>query len=345
MKKIILVVALLLSLFVSPAKASACHLANIPSVSPDVSLGFPRSPGRLKTSGVVKYKVLFTKYITSKDLSKKYAKKIFKSINTPYVQEYFKEASYGKLSIKFDPHYVWLPMSQEPINYGFYDIYAPNGREAQASLVKEAMAVSGLDFSGYDGILILSDPTEYFIYHSPAIQYPFSANINNAVVFGSFLSWGYDWESVLIHEIGHNFGLLDLWKNIDTVGEFSIMGNAYSYNGLLGWEKYNLGWIGESSVGCGAGTYKLKPLNDKKGLRMAVYPLSATSAIVVERRKNGGIDENVFGDGIIVYTVNTDRRENPILIQNNIRFLKKGKTLNIEGINIKNNGPSISIGG
>jgi hypothetical protein len=78
---------------------------------------------------------------------------------------------------------------------------------------------------------------------------------------------------------------------------------------------------------------------------MAVYPLSATSAIVVERRKNGGIDENVFGDGIIVYTVNTDRRENPILIQNNIRFLKKGKTLNIEGINIKNNGPSISIGG
>jgi hypothetical protein len=134
---------------------------------------------------------------------------------------------------------------------------------------------------------------------------------------------------VVAHELGHVLGLQDLYSNSETdpspfVGDFDFMSNASkdaAAPGLLGWDRWRLGWISDASVVCVKPTAEnritLSPLQTGKGMLLAVVPLSSTRALVMESRHPIGLDSKLASPGVLVYIVDTvtDTTEGPMRVQ------------------------------
>jgi M6 family metalloprotease-like protein len=142
--------------------------------------------------------------------------------------------------------------------------------------------------------------------------------------------WLTNWEPLVVaHEFGHVLGLQDLYSNSETdpspfVGDFDFMSNASkdaAAPGLLGWDRWRLGWISDASVVCVKPTAEnritLSPLQTGKGTLLAVVPLSSTRALVMESRHPIGLDSKLASPGVLVYIVDTvtDTTEGPMRVQ------------------------------
>ena len=258
------------------------------------------------------------------------------------VTETYRENSFGKLTVEFVQVPGWIRMSKTSTKYNVlqgsatYDSTVKYGSEALTA------ADRTIDMTGVTSVAVFateSAPGVAGDYEWDLIQ-PITtgegSKVSSFIVTGGQW-WLTNWEPLVVaHEFGHVLGLQDLYGDEDKgpspyVGDFDFMSNASEDSlapSLLGWDRWRLGWISDASVVCVKPTAEnritLSPIQTGKGTLLAVVPLSATRALVMESRHPIGMDRKLRNSGILVYIVDTsiDTTEGPMRVQ-----LASGATL------------------
>ena len=299
----------------TPASFSKCMLP-VADGRGDVALGLPRIAARGKSVGDVRATVIFVDF---PDMTTRPTPEAALGLVSPRASEIFKEISYGRLNYMIEPNLNWFMMSKPSTAYSYSTF------RTHHDFVKEVIALADptTDFSKTDSLIVITNPLQRALSFGPAMTFPASEGfiadgklINNGTTSGSDISyWGAAW---LNHEIGHSFGLVDLYaygvapdQTFKFTGEFSLMGlndERSRAPGLLAWERFVIGWLDQSQLVCapsGVGTYNLSPVATAGGTKAVVIPTGATTALIVESRKPIGIDGKLSKSGLLVYRVDT----------------------------------------
>jgi M6 family metalloprotease-like protein len=234
----------------------------------------------------------------------------------PGAADYYERTSYGRASLRVTPVHRWIPMDGAS-DCGDYDCsrFEPHKRYI-AEVVRKADAA--VDFSRYDAVYVVASRNKGTP-NSPTLDaHPGDGikadgvEIRHAVTFGNDIRndhWGW---RVLIHEMGHVFGLPDLYGYApasvhDYVGGWDPMGLLTNGSHYLAWHKAKLGWLDEDQVAVvreGESVTRLvTPIERKGGLKMVVLPVSADGAYAAEvrTRETSETDE----PGVLLYRVRT----------------------------------------
>ncbi|MFL5538476.1 MAG: hypothetical protein ACJ8J0_05760 [Longimicrobiaceae bacterium] len=133
----------------------------------------------------------------------------------------------------------------------------------------------------------------------------------------------------LVHEVGHLFGLPDLYPagklaEESFAGCWGIMSDIFRASGFLGWHRHKNGWLAASRKtyvrDSGTRTFTLAPLSDGSGVSMLVFPVDNASkpskVFVVEvAQPTHGFQTGKPGrEGVLLYTVDAlkESGESPI---------------------------------
>jgi len=243
--------------------------------------------------------------------------------------------SYGQLTVEFVRVPGWIRMSKESLKYNVMQ----NAKTYESSVryVNEALTIAdrSVDMTGVTSVAVFA------VESAPGVAGDYKWGLDEPLITGEGSQitsvivtggqwWLTNWEPLVVaHEFGHVLGLQDLYsKNEDDpspfVGDFDLMSNASEDSAapsLLGWDRWRLGWISDTSVVCvkpnAENRITLSPLQTGKGTLLAVVRLSATSALVMESRHPIGIDSKLATSGVLVYIVDTtiDTTEGPMRVQ------------------------------
>jgi hypothetical protein len=108
------------------------------------------------------------------------------------------------------------------------------------------------------------------------------------------------------------------------VGEFDIMGGGsydkLSSNEMLAWQRWRLGWIHDTQIACISSfpaSVQITPVAVSGGTKAVVVPLTETTALVVESRRQLGYDLELPEEGALAYTVDSTipSGKGPIVVQ------------------------------
>lgn len=349
----------------TPASFSKCMLP-VADGRGDVALGMPRIAARSKAVGDVRATVVFVDF---PDMTSRPTPEAALSLVVPRATEIFKEISYGRLNYMIEPNLNWFMMSKPSTAYSYSTF------RSHHDFVKEVISLADptTDFSKTDSLIVITNPLQRALSFGPAITFPASEGfiadgrlINNGTTSGSDISyWGAAW---LNHEIGHSFGLVDLYaygvapdQTFKFTGEFSLMGlndERSRAPGLLAWERFVIGWLDQSQLVCapsGVGTYNLSPVATAGGTKAVVIPTGATTALIVESRKPIGIDGKLSKSGLLVYRVDTSVQSGRGVVQvlsntslaNDPRYFKAplavGESLTVDGFTFTNKSTSPAV--
>jgi len=125
----------------------------------------------------------------------------------------------------------------------------------------------------------------------------------------------------LAHEVGHLFGLPDLYTlgsgaEESAAGCWAIMSDIFRASGFVGWHRHKNGWMDASrktyvrATGTHAAT--LAPLSAPSGLSMLVFPVDdaakPSKVFVVEvAQPAAGLSGKAGKEGVLLYTVDASR--------------------------------------
>jgi M6 family metalloprotease-like protein len=224
----------------------------------------------------------------------------------PFVRDWYRSASQGRLAIAVEPARRWLRM---PRTFAEYE------RDHFAGAVEDALAAADphVDFTGVDALyLMTSQPSgalaSTVIDHEP--RRVDGAELRVWVWFAA--GRGEPGRSqVLVHETGHVLGLPDLYdvrRPSRVRHQWDVMAGPGG-TGLLAWHRWKLGWLAMSDVVCMGSrrmTATLAPLTRPGGRKAIVYP-TRNGAVVVEVRARLGIDASLCKAGVLVYRVDFGR--------------------------------------
>jgi M6 family metalloprotease-like protein len=349
----------------TPASFAKCMLP-VADGRGDVALGLPRIAARSKTVGDVRATVVFVDF---PDMTSRPTPEAALSLVVPRATEIFKELSYGRLNYLIEPNFKWYMMSKPSTAYSYATF------RSHHDFVKEVISIADptTDFSKTNTLVVITNPYQRALSFGPAMTFPYSEGfvvdgnlINNGTTSGSDINyWGPAW---LNHEIGHSFGLADLYaydassnETFKYTGEFSLMGLSDERSqapGLLAWERFVLGWLDQSQMICapsGVGTYNISPVATAGGTKAVVIPTGATTALIVESRKAIGLDSKLSKPGLLVYRVNTSIQSGRGVVQvisktpyaDDPRYFKAplafGETLTVDGFTFANKSTSPDV--
>ncbi|MEO3408434.1 hypothetical protein AAFN85_31260 [Mucilaginibacter sp. CAU 1740] len=292
---------------------SACKLPHA-NPSYDLGLGFPRDGYRQKTTGTVNVAVIFVDFSDAQAV--RTPQNIF-GYMSPGAENFLSSVSFEKQTVVFRPLFKWFRMSKPSTAYG-WNALTFNLHQAY---IQEAVNLADpeYDFSQIDQIVIMSNPDGGALFNGPAfIGVPGNGIVADGRVILNAVTSGQDLKVFTSlwfpHEFGHCMGLPDLYRYAAPqqvfVGDFSLMANilgtAPTQNA---WEKWFLGWFSDSQVisvtGQGSGSAKLTPVELPDGPKLLVFPLDATSAVIVEDRRALTEDQNLMKAGPLVYLMDT----------------------------------------
>jgi len=296
----------------------------------DGSVGFPKSsdlaPSTGKRRGIVLH-VDFPDVVAKNNQISTWQKR---QIST--AENFYNMTSYGKYKLKIDTSKKIYRIAN---NSSFYNLGfahdAPNKDGAKTrEIVYDAMltADADIDFSKYDFVIVAtpkapsitlqgtvgapSQPVDGVIFNL-AILAPFDAITENEDAFKN--TW-------LAHNIGHVLGLMHGfvpdYSNGTKPAAWDIMWNFAAQDDFIGWNKWKLGWIGDSQVVCltvgpaTQTTHLLSPIGQRGSKnKMIVIKINETTAFAIEvRRKTASDNISKKDEGVIVYRVDTTKGSN-----------------------------------
>jgi M6 family metalloprotease-like protein len=316
----------------------------------DHGLGFPRPENRLPNKGTLNFKVLFAKSSGSTVANEKSAEDLYKKLKPEIVSSFYSQVSNGSVkNIQFEPYYSWIEFDKlESLQDAAGDEIKRVESEWRTFVSKTLeTADSQIDFTKSDGVIIILDPNSSYLRIAYALADEHIVDgkkISNVVMLGrAFVRVGRP-PYLVVHELGHLFGLPDLYSyqdSTDTADYFSVMNMAASEGvGYFGWERYILGWLDDPQMIChkaGEVVGNLIPLTKKNGLKMIAVPISSSEVLVVENRTKEGIDKMISSAGIIAYVVDSsiESGKNPIKVLNNKKPIKIGSSFIYENVKIE----------
>jgi len=336
MKKLILAITFLISLIASPAKANSCNL--------------PFLEEGVKKTGTINVQVLFVKYPDSPKVSNKYIKEHLSMLDLKEVQNYFKQASYGKAKIKFTVHNKWVTLPNNSYDYGIAMQRSDNWLETETNYFKSVLAAAdpAVDFSKVDSVFVIPDPRVFQVFQAFRDPQVADGKLLKGMMYNDSSPYG------ITHELLHTLGLRDLYGNINAWGpgggmeHYSIMSQYYGGTSITGFEKQSLGWMNPNDVIChtsGTTTVKLSSL-DSKGLKLALVPLNSTEMIGIEYRKSEKVDKYLGSTGVLVYYINPSIRgtgPNDLPSPMSPLFFGKKGNVTFGGVSIDINKTNITI--
>ena len=316
----------------------------------DHGLGFPRPENRLPNKGTLNFKVLFAKSSGSTVANEKSAEDLYKKLKPEIVSSFYNQVSNGSVkNIQFEPYYSWIEFDKlESLQDAAGDEIKRVESEWRTFVSKTLeTADSQIDFTKSDGVIIILDPNSSYLRIAYALADEHIVDgkkISNVVMLGrAFVRVGRP-PYLVVHELGHLFGLPDLYSyqdSTDTADYFSVMNMAASEGvGYFGWERYILGWLDDPQMIChkaGEVIGNLIPLTKKNGLKMIAVPISSSEVLVVENRTKEGIDKMISSAGIIAYVVDSsiESGKNPIKVLNNKKPIKIGSSFVYDNVKIE----------
>ena len=343
----------------SSADTNLCKIENNKSWKKLVhGLGVPRPDNRLPNKGTLNFKVLFAKSSGSTVANEKSAQDLYKKLQPEIVSSFYNQVSNGSIQkIQFEPYYSWIEFDKlESLKDAAGDEIKLVESEWRTFVSKTLETVeSQIDFTNSDGVMIILDPNSSYLRLGYAMTDEFTVDgkkISNVVMLGrAYVQVGLRSPYLVIHELGHLFGLPDLYSYIDafrtnqdstdTVAYFSVMNKAAVGGiGYFGWEKYILGWLDDPQVIChkaGEVMGNLVPLTKTNGLKMIAVPISSSQVLVVENRTKEGIDKMIPNPGIIAYVVDSsiESGKNPIKVLNDKKPIKIGSSIIYDNVKIE----------
>jgi M6 family metalloprotease-like protein len=306
-------------------------------------LGFPRPENRLPNKGTLNFKVLFAKSSGSTVANEKSAQDLYKKLQPEIVSSFYNQVSNGSVkNIQFEPYYSWIEFDKLESLQDARGTDQSRVESEWRTFVSKTLetADSQIDFAKSDGVIIILDPNSSYLSQAYALFDEHTVDgkkISSVALLGrSYVRVGLRSPYLVSHELGHLFGLPDLYSfqdSTDTVDYFSIMNKAAVGGiGYFGWEKYILGWLDDPQVIChktGEVVRNLVPLTKTSGLKMIAVPISSSEVLVVENRTKEGIDKMIPNPGIIAYVVDSsiEGGKNPIKVLNNMKPIKLGSYL------------------
>ena len=287
---------------VTPPTARAASACAPPSLGFGAGAGL-NDPTMPPSSGELRIAMLFVEF---EDFPATVSPDALVDAYVPFVRDWYRSASQGRLAIAVQPLRRWLRMPRTLAEYG---------REQFTGAVEDALAVADphVDFTGVDALyLMTSQPSgtlaSTVIDHDP--RRVDGAELRAWVWFAA--GRGEPGRSqVLVHETGHVLGLPDLYdvqRPSRVRHQWDVMAAAGG-TGLLAWHRWKLGWLDTADVVCMRSrwtTATLTPLTRAGGRKAIVYP-TRNGAVVVEVRARVGIDASLCKAGVLVYRVDFRR--------------------------------------
>ena len=183
----------------------------------DHGLGVPRPENRLPNKGTLNFKVLFAKSSGSTIATKKSAEDLYSKLQPEIVSSFYNQVSNGSVQkIQFEPYYSWIEFDKlESLKDAAGDEIKLVEAEWRTFVSKTLeTADSQIDFTNSDGVMIILDPNSSYLRLGYAMADEFTVDgkkISNVVMLGrAYIQVGLRSPYLVIHELGHLFGLPDL---------------------------------------------------------------------------------------------------------------------------------------
>jgi M6 family metalloprotease-like protein len=304
---------------------SSCQLLDKLNTTRTVSTltaGFPRSPFRLPSYGRIKALIVPIDFPDVMGVDNAFA--FFKPVAESLRDFYYAE-SYGRVAFDFDIVSEWVHMPFVAATYRLGPSSTNPDYHGYRRRIIELTQTS-INYGKYDAVYFLlpAQTPLQVIGPGPAIT---SNYLTTTGYFWSGATGGGDMyltpsgphakRNWIAHETGHAFGLYDQdYKHeSQTLGKWGVMAHNWSTSAIeLGsWDRYLLGWLTDSQIACStraqlalnSATVKLDPLvRQNSGAKAAMVPLTDSKILVIESRKNEGMDVlTAAREGVLVYTV------------------------------------------
>ena len=366
---------------------NTCKLKDFsrPNNSGGISNGFP-NPSALSGKKIIRSLALFVDY---PDLVGGYDPSKVKIDTIDDINNFYEQISYGKLKFEWT---VTDSFSRMPHEVGYYHLtrstfQTVNPRD-NLNFLEDAIRAGDpkVDYSKFDLVIIFGpkQATTQQIGEYPGTrsgsgirvmsQEGQVRNIQTAVADG--FRWGntklgYLHSAGLIHEIGHELGLVDLYlypnnephlygsNNLySDLGGFEGFDFMYSLGAIapepIAWNRWLLDFIEDRQIACldpnKPGIIKVESLSIRgAGTKAIVLPISQSEAIIIESRRSVGYDSAITKalEGALVYRLDTKWKtgQGPfgIVKKSNLSgkspeevLLRPGESLLVAGIRITN---------
>jgi M6 family metalloprotease-like protein len=237
-------------------------------------------------------------------------------------QQLYRDQSYQKLQLDVTVLSAlgWRRMRSPSTNYTFTTFAS---QKAYITDACSLFSLSEVDFSAYSLVLVVA-PRGAGFGLSPAFNAPPgdgattpSGTVRLGVTFGTD---SYTNRYInLVHEVGHCFGLPDLYPLPDTgvanwkVGCWDIMSDIFHCVSFLGWHRHKNTWLDPPRTTYLSGSTSawyttLSPLSGSDGRSMVVLPIDdvarPSKVFVIELAQPVlGTNGEPWGDGVLLYTV------------------------------------------
>lgn len=320
-----------------------CKTSDV-TVSPDVSMGFPRPT--TAAFGTLSARILFLP-ISFTDFQFTDSDYANLSAVANQVTEFYLKSSYGKVSLTFDvlDKPLWVNMGRSAESYNLPQ-NKPQQNNEQVVVDALKLADASINFGIYEGVVV---ETGRFQSTGGAQGFPGQTfQTKNGVAKGVSLEFGtaVARAGVLAHELGHAlFGLEDLYVFLNSnrpsvpdpspAGPWDMMSNSHFE--YFGWSKFLMGWLEDSQVRCiknqSSSTHYLESvdINSSKP-KLTVINLMEGVSLALETRPNFSLASD---RGLLVYKIDTRiaHGDGPIIAQK--RLLLAGDSLQSEGWTVK----------
>jgi M6 family metalloprotease-like protein len=234
----------------------------------------------------------------------------------PGAVEYFERTSYGRISLGVTPVPRWIEMDAAS-DSGEYDC---SQFETHRHYIREAVRKCDpdVDFSLYDVVYVVAAsspglPNSPTLHALPGDGIEVDGvELRHGVTFGNDIRndhWGW---RVLVHEMGHVFGLPDLYGYApasvhEYVGGWDPMGLLTNGSHFLAWHKAKLGWIDEDQVMVledgESAEVLVTPIGTSGGTKLVVLPIADDQAYALEVRTRAAVESDE--PGVLLYRVRT----------------------------------------
>jgi M6 family metalloprotease-like protein len=244
-----------------------------------------------------------------------------------HAPSFFKKNSYGKLRIQIyqNQDWVFLPRTGDSLQF----LQGEGGFDSHLEAIRAGLAAINpeVDLSKYDGFHIVFGADPNLIKKGTAVWNSVKGmelvadgrkfSKVSTYTIGGLEDWGAKAPEVVTHELGHTFGIPDLYSYLDNtseyssihrfVGHFDIMGFvAADSPSFLTWNRWRLGWLKNKQVVClkrGVSTsVDLDPINlgSKNGKKLIAIRIDRKTRLVVEYRPLG-TDPSQTRAGLLLY--------------------------------------------